>query len=150
MSLLSKLVLMAVTMLTAACATLPQKQLDLSRSIEIAEPEYVFPYPIERARINHVERTDQVELYEKAKAECAEGGGGWVLSIHTDDFQTYRNTYSCRKDDASDPPAGEEGRSQMELLPYSIAVTFSQRNNVILKFERIYSSPEQSDQNDER
>ena len=76
--------------------------------------------------------------YEKAKQECADKGGSWVVKGHGDGVDNYFNWMRCWQHDPDEPrpPPEDPFWEQEPLLPYDVVVTHDQRSNQVLQFDR--------------
>lgn len=122
MSLVTRLVLLFLAALTAACTTLSESepQIDIPAQTVVAET-----------------LSEPEAEYENAKEECAEEGGEWVWYLHGDGFRHY--TYAMRCWNRDNLPSGEGDPRWREpgLLPYDVYVVYSIRTNKVNGFQRI-------------
>lgn len=118
----SRLVLLALAALTAACAT-------------FSEPEQ----PSDQAVLTESEeaKSDHEAEYDKAKQECADDGGEWVSFFHGDGAEHYSYSMRCW---SSRPPPNDPRWREPGLLPYDVTIDHARGTDEIIGFYRI--SPE--------
>ncbi len=97
------------------------------------------------------ERTnDAVELYKQSKVECGSLGGTWVGLLHGDSRDTHTNFYRCRSNEDSLPYTDEKSWSRKGLVPYDLAVTYSNLTSKVVSFTRVYLDLDESDKDSQQ
>lgn len=99
-----------------------------SKQVEREEPDA----PLSQEELE--ELPDFLREYEKAKQECADEGGQWVVSLHWDGAERYGYTLRCLPE--SRLPA-HDPRWEDKLLPYDISVTYSRDTYKEIGFKRL-------------
>ena len=99
-----------------------------SKQVEREEPEG----PLSQEELE--ELPDFLREYEKAKQECADGGGQWVKSQLWNGAEKYGYTLRCLPESRLPP---YDPRWEDRLLPYEISVTYSRDTYKEMGFERL-------------
>lgn len=122
MNSFARLMLLALTTLTAACTTLsePEPQLDIQADPVVAET-----------------LSEPEAEYENAKQECADEGGEWVWYIHGDGFRHYTYYMSCWDRTNLPSGVGDPRWKEPGLLSYDVYVVYSIRTGKVTGFLRI-------------
>lgn len=119
LSLPARFLLLALAASTTACTT-------------ISTPDLLLDIPklAERPKTQLDPRAE----YEKAKLECADEGGEWVVYLHGDGAAHYLDSMRCR---SSRSLANDLRWKDPGLLPYDVTVVYDTGTEELIRFARI-------------
>lgn len=141
----SRLLIFATIPLLASCATFSKQQLDKRELHEDTDPLIADLREFDKRE----DSNDAVDRYEEAKVECENLNGTWVHFLHGDSRETHTNYYRCRSNEDSPPYRDEESWSRKGLVPYDLAVTYSNSPSKVVRFARVYLDFDQSNDDDQ-
>ncbi|MCY4143895.1 MAG: hypothetical protein OXG08_09445 [Gammaproteobacteria bacterium] len=145
MNLRSILLIFATIPFLVSCASFSKKQLDNQDLREDTDPLIADLREFDKQEATN----DAVERYEEAKVECENLNGTWVGLLHGDSRDTHTNYYRCRSNEDSLPYRDSHSWSRKGLVPYDLAVTYSNLTSKVVSFTRVYLDLDESDDEDQ-